>query len=110
SEVALVQLAGSAVAAEDYELAARTADKLVLLNPSSSDHLLTRATAYLFLREWEKSEADCRAALAIHPLLANGRLMLAVCRRQRGDPAAGERELAVALSLTPNQRMRSSLA
>jgi Tetratricopeptide repeat/Cytochrome c554 and c-prime len=110
SEVALVQLAGSAVAAGDFELAARTADRLVPLNPSSSDHLLTRASAHFSLGDWEKAEADCRAALAIQPLQGNGHFMLAVCRHKRGDPAAARRELDTALGLAPTPRARSALS
>jgi Tfp pilus assembly protein PilF len=110
SEVALIQLAGAAVAADDYELAVRTADKLILLNPSSADHLLTRASAFFFLKDWQKAEADCRAALAIQPLQPKARFMLAVCRNKRGDPVAGLKELNLALALTPTPQMRSSLS
>ena len=78
-----------------------TATRLVALNPSSAEHLLSRASAHLFLGDWEKAEADCRAALAIQPLQANARFLLAVCRHRRGDPAGARAEFDLAAKLTP---------
>jgi hypothetical protein len=109
SELALVQVAAAATAAEDYELVISTADKLIALNPSSFDHRSTRASAHFFRNDWAKAEADCRAALGIQPLRPNMRFMLAVCLHKRGDPAAGRRELDLALKLTPSAKMRSTL-
>jgi hypothetical protein len=109
SEAVLAQLAVAAVAADDFALAIRATDRLVPMNPSSTDHLLTRATAYLYLKDWDRAEADCRAALAIHPLLTNARLMVAACRHRRGDPAGGQRELDAALRLTANPRAKATL-
>jgi tetratricopeptide (TPR) repeat protein len=109
SEVALVQLAGAAVAADDFALAVRTADKLIPLNPSSIDHRLTRAVAYLYLNDWQKAESDCREALAIQPLHPNGHFMLAVCLHKQGNPIAGQRELDIALRLAPTPQVRSAL-
>ena len=109
SEVALIQLAAAAVAAEEYDAAIRAADRLIALNPSSADHRLTRATAYFSLRDWERAEADCRAALEVQPVRPNARFMLAVCRHRRGDPVGGHRELNLALKLTPSPEMRTTL-
>lgn len=110
SEVALNQLAGAAMAADDYETAIRTADTLIALNPSSADHRLTRATAYFSRNQWEQAEADCRAALAIQPVRPNARFLLAVCRHKQGDPAGARRELDLALKLTPAPEMRTNLS
>lgn len=110
SEVALGQLAGAEIAADDYEAAAQTADKLIALNPSSADHRLTRATAFFSRGDWAKAEADCRAALAIQPVRPNARFMLAVCAHKRGDAAGGRRELDLALKLTPTSEGRASLS
>lgn len=109
SELALGQLAGAAVAADDDRAAVEAADRLVALNPSAADHRMTRATAHFALRDWAAAEADCRAALAIQPTRANARFMLAVCRHQRGDPAGGRAELGLALQLTPSAEMRATL-
>jgi hypothetical protein len=109
-ELSLMQLAATALVADDFDLAIRTCDKLIPMNPSCATHLLTRAGAYFWKKDWEKAETDCRAALAIQPLHANSRFMLAVCRHKRGDPAAGRRELDIVLQLTPNSQQRASLA
>lgn len=110
SEVGLIQLAGAAVAADDYETAAAAATRLIGLNPSSADHRLTRATAYFALKDWARAEADCRAALGIQPMLPKARFMLAVCVHQRGDAAGGRRELDLAVKLTPGPEMRATLS
>ena len=109
SEVALIQLAAAAMADDDYQAAAAAAERLIELNPSSADHRLTRATAYFSLKEWEKAEENCRAVLAIQPVRPNARFMLAVCLHQRGDAAAGRRELELALKLTPSAEGRATL-
>jgi len=110
SEVALIQLAGAAIAADDYESAARAAERLITLNPSSADHRLTRATAYFSLKDWAKAEENCRAVLAIQPVRPNARFMLAVCVHKRGDAAGGKRELDLALRLTPSSEVRATLS
>ncbi len=110
SEVALTQLAGAAIEANDFELAIQTTEKLVALNPSAPEHLLTRATAYFSLLDWERAEEACRAALDIQPVRPNARFMLAVCRYKRGDAAGGRRELDLAIKMTSNAEMRATLA
>ena len=109
-ELSLMPLAATALVADDFDLAIRTCDKLILMNPSCATHLLTRGGAFFWKKDWEKAETDCRAALAIQPLHANGRFMLAVCRHKRGDSAAGRRELDIVLQLTPTSQQRASLA
>jgi tetratricopeptide (TPR) repeat protein len=109
-EVALVQLAGAAVAADNYELAIQSADRLVTLSPSSVDHRITRAVAYFSLEEWAKAATDCRAALAIQPLHPNARFTLAVSLHKQGDAPGGRRELEAALRLTPKPQAREFLA
>jgi Flp pilus assembly protein TadD len=61
------------------------------------------------LNDWQKAEAECRAALAIQPVRPNARFMLAVCLHKRGDPAGGRREFDLAIKLTPSQEMRAKL-
>ncbi len=109
SEVALGQLAAAALAAEEYELVIRTAQKLIALSPSSADHLVTRATAYFSLKDWARAQDDCRAALAIQPVRPNVRFMLAVCLHKGGDAGAGRRELDLVLKLTPTPEVRAKL-
>lgn len=109
SEVALIQLAGVEIAAEDFVGAARTAESLIALNPSSADHRLTRATAYFSLKDWAKAEEECRASLTIQPVRPSARFMLAVCLHKRGAAAAGRQELDLALKLTPAPEMRTQL-
>jgi tetratricopeptide (TPR) repeat protein len=110
SEVALIQLAGAAMAADDFATAIHAAGTLIALNPSSADHRQTRATAYFSLNDWAQAESDCRAALAIQPVRPNARFMLAVCLHQRGDAAGGRRELDLAIKLTPSPEMRDKLS
>jgi tetratricopeptide (TPR) repeat protein len=110
SELALIQLASMAGMAEKYTLAATTADKLIAINPSAHDHRVTRAGAEMLLRQWEKAEADYRAAIKINPLDPNARMLLAVCLFRRGDPAGARREFELALVLMPNATARKSLS
>jgi Tfp pilus assembly protein PilF len=109
SEVALTQLAGAAVAAQEFDAAVEATGKLIALNPSSADHRLTRATAYFSSSDWAKAEADCREALTIQPVRGNARFMLAVCLHKRGDAVGARREFDLALKLTPGAAMRRQL-
>jgi tetratricopeptide (TPR) repeat protein len=110
SEVALIQLAAAAMAADDFESAIQAADRLIELNPSSADHRQTRATAHFSRKDWARAEADCRAVLAIQPVRPNARFMLAVCLHRRGDADGGRRELDLAQRLTPAAGQRATLA
>lgn len=105
-ETALAELASAALAASRYDVAMRCADKLIQLSPTAIDPLLTRATIYTRQQEWARAEADCRAALAIHPLHPSVRLLLGICRHRQGDPVGGRREAEIAgrLTSTPAQR------
>ncbi len=107
SEAALAQLAHAAGAAEDYDLAVRTADRLVEMNPTSADHRVLRAGAYLRRHEWGKAEADCRAALAIFPLHPLARLYLAAARYNQGDAIGARKESDAALGLVRDAGLRS---
>lgn len=110
SESALGRLAEAAGEAGEYELMAETGRRLASANPSSADYRATTATALVCLKRWEEAEAEARAALAIHPLHPNARLLLAVCLDRRGDPRAGRGELDVALRLAPTPRSRSVMS
>ena len=94
---------------EDLDVALDAANILVTLNPTSLDPLLARGAVFIRRGEWEKAEADCRAALAIHPLLPRAHLQLAVCLHHRENPDAGRKEANTALSLTTSPRQRSAL-
>ena len=103
---AQASLAVAAAATGRSDTAVAAATEVIRLNPSGVDARLLRASIYLQQGEWEKAEADCRAALAIHPLHPRARLLLAVCRHRLGDPAGGRREAetAAGLATTPQQR------
>ncbi len=109
SEAALIALTEAAAAAAEYDVAEDTAGKLVRLNPHASDPLVARAFVYLKRGDWAKAEADCRAALRIHPLHPEARLYLAICLHQQGDPAAGLREAQTAAQLESDARERAFL-
>lgn len=106
SEDALAELATATILAGKYADAARIATRLVEMSPTSVPHLVLRANAFIWMEAWDRAEADCRAALAIHPLHPEARLLLGVCLHRRGDPAGGrkEAETATALSTTPGER------
>jgi Flp pilus assembly protein TadD len=54
---------------------------------------------------WADAEADCRAALTVHPLDPVARLHLAACRHRLGDPAGARREADAAVGLvSPAQK------
>jgi len=91
----------------DEALAA--ASKFVELNPTSIEPLLQRAGIYLMQRDWRRAEADCRSAIAIHPLHPQSRIFLGICIHRRGDPAGGLREATIAASLIPKQQQREAM-
>jgi predicted CXXCH cytochrome family protein len=101
SESRLGGVVSAALAAGDLDLAARTADELIGLNPKSSDHRVSRAIVALRRERWTEAEADCRAALGIHPLDPVARLHLAACRNRLGDATGARREADAAVGLVP---------
>jgi predicted CXXCH cytochrome family protein len=107
SESALAALAFAATQAGDFDTALRAADELIRMNPSSTEHRLTRAAANLLQKEWARVEGDCRAALEIYPLLAEARLLTAVARHHQGDRVAARREFEAALRLSHNPRQKA---
>jgi tetratricopeptide (TPR) repeat protein len=110
SEAAVTALTEAASAAGEYELAVESAGKWASLNPQSPDPLIARAFVHLKMASWEKAAADCRAALKLHPLHAEGHLYLAVCRHHQGDPEGGAKEAQVAAQLEPDPREREYLS
>jgi predicted Zn-dependent protease len=97
----------AAAEAGDADLALRTADALVALDPASPNHRLTRAGVLMDRGEWDRAAADCRAAVAAHPLSSLSRVSLAVCLARLGDAPAALRELDLALALAPDDQTRA---
>ncbi len=109
SEVALIQLAGAALAADDHETSLGAATKLIELNPTSVDHRMARASARLARNDWPGIEADTRAALALEPTRGSARFLLAAALHKRGDAAGAKREFEVVLKVTPDPATRAKL-
>jgi cytochrome c-type biogenesis protein CcmH/NrfG len=108
SERALARLADVAVAAGEFDLSARTADRLVALSPTTVEHHLTAATSRLALRRWSEAEAAAKAALAIQPLHPRAHLYLAVARHHQGDPAGGRKAADTAAGLLTNSEQKTA--
>jgi hypothetical protein len=106
SEVAQNNLANASAAAGDIDAAIAAATKLIAMSPTRVEPLLLRAGINLKIRAWARAEADCRAALAIHPLLPQARMVLAICRYHLGDidGAQTEAETAIGLAIKPEQK------
>ncbi|MDB5308319.1 MAG: hypothetical protein JWO38_2521, partial [Gemmataceae bacterium] len=109
SEIVLGELADAAAAAGRFDVSVETATRLIGMTPTAVEPLHARATALARLREWDRAEEDCRAALRIHPLHPQVRLLFAVCRHHRGDPAGGRREADTAARLTTSPQQRAAL-
>ena len=108
SEVALVGVAEAALGVGRFDRAEGAATVLIGMNPKSVEYLLTRATAFSARKEWGKAEDDCRAALRIHPLHPQARLMLGICLHNRGNPDAGRREVETAIGLATHPRQKTA--
>jgi hypothetical protein len=106
SEAAQRVLADLAVRGGDAETGVAAAGEAIRLNPSSVEHRLLRAAAYLLRGRYAEAEADCRAALAIHPLHPEAWMYLAVARHKQGDAAGARQHADTALRLTTSPRMR----
>jgi tetratricopeptide (TPR) repeat protein len=106
SEVSQTHLATAATAVGNRDLAIAAADAVVRLSPTAIEPLLLRAGIHIRLQDWNKAEADCRSALAIHPLLPQARMLLAICRYHLGDAAGARKEAdtAVGLAVKPEQK------
>ncbi len=109
SEVAKTELADAAASVGKLDIALAAATDAVRMSPTAVEPLVLRAGVYLRQKDWERAEADCRAALAIHPLFAQARLMLGVCRHRRGDPAGGEHEAETAAGLASDPRRQAAM-
>jgi hypothetical protein len=109
SEEAQGTLAAAAAAVGRGDTAVAAATELIRLSPSGVEPLVLRAGIYLQQGEWAKAEADCRSALAIHPLHPRARLYLGICRFRLGDPAGGKREVELATALATKPRQRAEL-
>ncbi len=109
SEEALAEVAAAALTLGRFDRAEEAATALVGMNPSSVEYLISRATIFAAQKRWESAEADCRAALRIHPLHPHARLLLAICLHWRGDAAAGQREADTAAGLATDPRQRAAM-
>jgi Flp pilus assembly protein TadD len=107
---AQASLAATAPAVDQFDTAVTAATELIRLSPSGVEPLVLRAGIYLQLGEWAWAEADCRAALAIHPLHPRAHLYLGICRHWQGDAAGGKREADTAAGLATSARQRAELA
>jgi predicted CXXCH cytochrome family protein len=99
SEFALTEYAESALGVGRFDRAADAATRLVETNPTSVDSLLIRATVASAQKNWKSAEEDCRAALRLHPLHPQARLMFAICLHNGGNPDAGRNEAETAIGL-----------
>jgi hypothetical protein len=98
-ESALVELSEAALAARKLEQALQAATTLIEINPRSVDYLLTRSTVFAAQQDWARAEADCRAALQIHPLHRPARQLLATCLANQGKREQADAELQTAKRL-----------
>jgi predicted CXXCH cytochrome family protein len=108
SVVALEDLAEAAAADGQFDRAIEAVTALIGLAPRAVEPLLLRASFFIRQRDWTKAEQDCRAALAIHPLLPQGRLYFAICRYHRGDTVGGRREADTAIGLCTDPRQQTA--
>ncbi len=109
SEPALVEVAAAALVLGRFDRAEEAATALVALTPRSVEHRMTRATVLVAQKKWEAAEAECRAALQLHPLHPQARLVLGVCLHHRGAPAAGRQEADTAAALATHPRQRKAI-
>ncbi len=108
SEAALTEVAEAAFDEAGYARAEWAAGALIALNPKSVEALMLRANFSAARKQWESAERDCRAALKIHPLHAQARLVLAVCLHARGDAVAARIEAETAIGLIPLPAQKSA--
>jgi hypothetical protein len=108
SEAALEALREAAFECGQPEVALEAATRLVGMNPTAPEPLLARAVLYLRQRNWPQAEADCRAALKIHPLHPRAHLQLAACLYHKGKPDEARKQLETAVGLTTSTRQRMS--
>ena len=94
---------------DKVEDAIAAASALVRMSPTTIEPHLIRASAYVSEKNWQKAEDDCRAALHIHPLHPQARVMLGVCRYHRGDSAGGRKEAETAAGLTTSPQQRDAV-
>ncbi|HEV2970494.1 MAG TPA: tetratricopeptide repeat protein [Pirellulales bacterium] len=108
SDEAQGKLAAAAAAAGKLDIALAAANETVRMSPTSVEAFLIRAWVFLLQQDWVRAEADCRAALAIHPLHPRAHLLLGICRYRRGDPTGGGREADLAASLATTPQLRTN--
>ncbi len=108
SEAALMEVAAAALAAGQADRAVEAATALIAMTPSSTDHRLSRASAYVLKRDWAAAEADCRAALRVQPLHPMARLILAAGLHRQGNPEAGKREVETAVGLATELQQKKA--
>lgn len=91
SEAALAAEADTAFALGQFAAGVDATSKLIEINPTAADARVSRAFGFALQGDWASAEEDCRAALRIHPLHPQARLVRAVCRHHLGDTAGGTR-------------------
>ncbi|MCI0700149.1 MAG: tetratricopeptide repeat protein [Planctomycetia bacterium] len=108
SELALAEFAEAALGVGLLDRAEESATRVIGMNPTSVDYLLTRASVFAGQKRWDKAEEDCRAALRIQPLHPQARLMLGICLHHRGNPEAGRKEAQTAIGLATHPRQKTA--
>lgn len=107
AEFALAELVEAAMDIKRFDRAAEAVDRLVGINPRSVDHLVSRATLRLAMKEWEKAAEDSQAALKIQPLNVQARLALAASMLRTGDRDGAIKQADTAIELTTQARQRA---
>lgn len=108
SDSALEALREAAFECGQTSVALEAASRLVELNPTAPEPLLARAVLHLRQHNWVQAEADCQAALKIHPLHPRAHLQLAVCLSRLGRSEDARKQLDTAVGLTTSTRQRMS--
>jgi hypothetical protein len=108
-ESAVTTLSEVATVAGEFDLALEMAEQGVAMSPRSADPLITRGFIRLKQGEWAGAEADCLAALNLHPLHAEAHLYLAICRHQQGDVSGGAKAAQTAAALETDPRESAAL-
>jgi tetratricopeptide (TPR) repeat protein len=70
--------------------------------PGNKSSLASRASVYLKQDAFEEAAADFEAALRVDPKYPNALYARGLLRKQRGDTAGGDEDLAAAIALRPD--------
>lgn len=85
------------------------ADRLTAMSPSAVDHHLRRAYVLLDLKNATEAEASCRQAIAIHPQLAEARIVLTAALTAQNRHAEARQEADQGLALAGDTTLQRQL-